>query len=126
MSTPPPSPGGETVAASVDFSEPLEPLVDEWVALSSDTDVDALDTAQRSTLRAKGGYFLREWLSEQTTLLLGATPSAPPPIQRIISIQSVRGLAGPKNIIGAYRLYAVKENMFFYRTANRSMHIFFA
>ena len=79
MSTPPPSPGGETVAASVDFSEPLEPLVDEWVALSSDTDVDALDTAQRSALRAKGGYFLREWLSEQTTLLLGATPSDPPP-----------------------------------------------
>ena len=79
MSTSPPSPGGETVAASVDFSEPLEPLVDEWVALSSDTDVDALDTAQRSALRAKGGYFLREWLSEQTTLLLGATPSDPPP-----------------------------------------------
>ena len=78
MSTPPPSPGGETVAASVDFSEPLEqplePLADDWVALASDTDVEALDTVQRSALRAKGGYFLREWLSEQTTLLLGATP----------------------------------------------------
>ena len=74
MPTPPSSPGGETVAASVDFSEPLEPLADDWVALASDTDVEALDTVQRSALRAKGGYFLREWLSEQTTLLLGATP----------------------------------------------------
>ena len=79
MSTPPPSPGAETVAASADFSEPLEPLADDWAVLSSDTDVDALDTAQLSTLRAKGAHFLCEWLSQQTTLLLGAALSTPPP-----------------------------------------------